>query len=292
MKFSIIIPLYNGGGFIEKTLDSVLAQTYKDYEIVLINDESPDNVDQVVNQYNTNHPETRFVYLEQKNKGLGGARNTAIRRSSGEIIAILDQDDIWYPDKLEKVAGIYRENKDVSIVCHNQYVRNRGIITNVFVMGSHEEKMHRKLLLQGNCLSTSATTFRRAVIDDVGYFSEQVNKLHFVEDYELWLRMAYKGHRFYFMPEILGEYTIHGANYSQHEIICKGELFVLNQHYRLLKHKRLFDRLRIQKRKSDCLLVVAYNLFFHDKRYFAGALYLLRAIANYPFVLARCLKIW
>jgi glycosyltransferase involved in cell wall biosynthesis len=135
VKFSIVIPLYNGAKFISATLDSVLAQTYKDYEIVLVNDQSPDNVGEVVKRYMMDHPAAKYIYIEQKNKGLGGARNTAIRHSTGEIIAILDQDDIWYPEKLAKVAAIYEQNPEVTIVCHNQNIRKNGRLIGLDLTG-------------------------------------------------------------------------------------------------------------------------------------------------------------
>ncbi|MGB2651508.1 MAG: glycosyltransferase family 2 protein, partial [Candidatus Omnitrophota bacterium] len=170
MKFSVVIPLYNGANFIEATLDTVLAQTYTDYEIVMVNDGSPDNIGEVVKRYMADHYDIKFVYLEQENRGLGGARNTAMRHTSGDVIAILDQDDIWYPNKLEKVAHLYKEKPEVDIICHSQNVRKNGEVIRVFRPGPNGEDVYRKLLFVENMLSTSAVTFRKKAIDEIGYF--------------------------------------------------------------------------------------------------------------------------
>jgi len=287
MKFSIIIPLYNGAKFIEQTLNSVLAQTYKNYEIILINDGSPDNVSEVVNGYFSKHPGVKYVYLEQKNKGLGGARNTAIQQSSGEIIALLDQDDIWYPEKLEKVALAYEKMPHVSIVSHGINIRNNGEIIRTDIDGPSAENMHRALLFSGNLLSTPAVTFRRDVINVIGGFSEDINKYHLVEDYDLWLRMALAGYRFYFLTDVLGEWTLHESNFtkSMDRKMCESSINVLNLHYGLLKEKQLFDWYRLRQIKARILYNMADKLFFVLRAYGASLVYLGRMIGSDPFSL-------
>lgn len=239
-----------------------MAQTYKDYEIILINDQSPDNVGEVVGKYIKRHPGVRFVYLEQENRGLGGARNTGIRHASGEIIAILDQDDIWYPEKLGKVAAVFKREPGAAVVCHRQYIRQDGRITGACSCGAYVPTMHRRLLFAGNSLSTSATSFRKTVIDKVGGFSEQTEKLHFVEDYDLWLRIARGGLKFVFLPEILGEYLIHEANYStqSYERMCRSEQYVIASHYNLLSDKRWWDWYLFRRRRSRSYFIWAQRI--------------------------------
>lgn len=294
MKFSIIITLFKGEKLIEKTLDAVLSQTYKDYEVVLVNDESPDNVGDIVKKYISNHPGVDFVYLEQKNKGLGGARNTGIRSASGEIMAILDQDDIWYPNKLELTVKAFDEHPEISIVCHNLYKNNNCSLKEMLVTGPNEKDMYRKLLFEGNRLAASATSFKKSAIEDAGYFSEDIDKLHMVEDYDLWLKMASKGHKFYFIEDILGEYVLHGdnlgADFSNYELTCKGELWVINSHYKLLDDKRPIDRILLRKRIGDSLFIAAYKAFFNEHSMQKGLSYLVKAIFENPFLLFRAIK--
>jgi len=264
MKVSVIIPLYNGAKFIWGTLDTVLAQTYRNYEIILVNDGSPDNVEELVKEYMRIHSEINIIYIKQKNKGLGGARNTAIRHSTGEIIAILDQDDIWYPDKLIKTVKVYDENPDIMIVSHNVYIRKNGKISGIFRNGPYEAEMHRALLFFGNRLSTPAVTFRKTVINDVGCFSEDINRFYLLEDYDLWLRIAFSGYKFYFLPNILGEYVVHAENFSKSKFrrMNESELNVIIKHYNLIKDRRPFDWYRFQKRKANMYFRMALSLGF------------------------------
>ncbi|MFH1618112.1 MAG: glycosyltransferase family A protein, partial [Candidatus Margulisiibacteriota bacterium] len=105
-KFSVIIPLYNGEKYIARALDCVKAQTFKDLEVVVCNDGSPDASADIVNNYIRDNRGLQIKLVSQKNRGLGGARNTAIRNAEGEYMALLDQDDIWYPNKLERINEV------------------------------------------------------------------------------------------------------------------------------------------------------------------------------------------
>lgn len=283
MKFSVVIPLYNGADFIEATLDTVLAQTYTDYEVVMVNDGSPDNTDEVVKRYMADHSDIKFVYLEQQNRGLGGARNTALRHASGDVIAILDQDDIWYPDKLEKIARVYKERPEVDVICHSQNVRKNGELARVFRPGPNGEDVYRKLLFVENMLSTSAVTFRKKAIDEVGFFSEDRENFHFVEDFDLWLRMASKGYKFHFTDDILGEYTEHDNNYSKElETMLKSELNVLDKHYKSFKIKNLKDRY-LMRRTVAVIYSRISRKYFKSGRFWQGLKYFAKACFKDPF---------
>ncbi|MEA3493441.1 MAG: glycosyltransferase [Candidatus Margulisiibacteriota bacterium] len=262
MKVSVIIPLYNGAKLIERTLDSVLAQTYKDYEIILVNDESPDNVGEVVNEYMEKHQETDFVYIEQKNKGLGGARNSGVRQASGEVIAILDQDDIWYSDKLEITIQAFKNHPDIAIISHDLHDHKDGEISGIRKNGPGAKDMHRALLYSGNLLSTPAVTFKKKIMEDVGYFSE--SKLTYLcEDYDLWLRAAKAGHLFHFIPEILGGYTLHENNFtnSSREEMFQSVINIIDDHYCRLEKRKLSDWFRFRRTKANIYYNWAYYRF-------------------------------
>lgn len=293
MKFSVVIPLYNGAKFIEATLNTVLVQTYKDYEIVLVNDQSFDNTAEIVKKYISEHSQTNFVYLEQENRGLGGARNTAIRHASGKVIAILDQDDNWYPNKLERIAGIYNYRPETGIICHSQVVRKNGKIIGIFRPVAYTKDMYRELLFYNNRLSTSAVTFKKEIIDDVGYFTEDKNDFHFVEDYDLWIRMAKKGYRFYFSNEILGEYNRHSTNFSTHlEMMLKSESNVLKKHFAEFKRKTVWDAYLMRRRKA--LLCFRFFIGYLNRRRFIYAFsYMIKAFLTEPFFISYYFeKLW
>ncbi|MBI5698825.1 glycosyltransferase family 2 protein [Candidatus Saganbacteria bacterium] len=272
MKFSVIIPLYNGAKTIQSTLDTVVAQTYKDYEVILVNDGSPDNVGDLAREYMARHPGVCFKYIEQKNKGLGGARNTAIKNSTGEIIAIIDQDDLWYPDKMAKVAETYLKHPEVGIVGHNCYIRRGGSLKGAIVSGPSAPDMHRALLFGGNRLTTLTTAFKKQIVEDIGLFSEDVKNIHLVEDYDLWLRMALAGYKFYFLPDYLAEYVQHDNNYSLNQIerMRASEMYVLEQHYQRLQPKQRLDWLRMRRRRAQIWFSCGYHYIFRARSWGKG----------------------
>ena len=108
-KVSIIVPFYNVEGYIEKCLDTLVNQTLKDIEIILVNDGSTDRSIEIVNKFLRRYPE-KLVYLEKENGGLSDARNYAIPYAKGEYIAFLDSDDLWYKEKLQSQIAFMQEN--------------------------------------------------------------------------------------------------------------------------------------------------------------------------------------
>src|SRR5450631_4215512 len=115
-KVSIIMPVYNMEQFIRLAVDSVLSQTYLDYELVIIDDGSIDGSKSIAQEYiNLFSPGITIIYHYQSNQGLACARNTGIAISSGEYIALLDPDDIWLPDRLEKEVEVLDKNPGVGL---------------------------------------------------------------------------------------------------------------------------------------------------------------------------------
>lgn len=214
IKFSVIIPLYNGEKFIAKALDSVKAQTFKDYEIIVADDGSTDNGAKIVEEYGV-------FLIKQKNGGLGSARNLGIIPASGEYIALLDQDDIWYPTKLEEASKI-----DTDVIYHPLHVRRSGIIQRTLRAKNYKDMYSR--LFWRNDLCGSSVCFKRKLIKEVGGFDED---LLFMEDYDLWLRMAESLASFHYIDKVLGERIIHGSNFSnQIHIMRRNELRVLEKY--------------------------------------------------------------
>ncbi len=113
-RVSVIIPAYNTAHYIEATLESVLAQTFPDYEVIVVNDGSPDTpaLERVILNY-----ESRIRYIKQENRGLAGARNTGIRLARGEFLAFLDSDDIWLPDFLAEQLKFFAQTPSLDMAC-------------------------------------------------------------------------------------------------------------------------------------------------------------------------------
>lgn len=110
-KVSVIIPTYNLARYINETVDSVLGQTYKNYEIIIVDDGSTDNTKEALSEYGG-----KITYIFQENQGVSAARNKGIKEAKGEYIAFLDADDLWLKDKLELQIGLMNSNPEVAMI--------------------------------------------------------------------------------------------------------------------------------------------------------------------------------
>ena len=189
-KVSVIIPTYNRAHVLPIAIDSVLAQNYKDYEIIVVDDGSTDNTKEILKPY-LSKPNVRYIY--QKHKMQAAARNNGIRHSKGGYIAFLDSDDFWYPEKLELQVKILEENHEVGMVYSNQMLLNDNLSDKAIKYSPGVLKsgnIFRDLLLRKFYCSLLTTLIRKSVLDDVGFLDEDLKNA--LEDWELTLRIAKK----------------------------------------------------------------------------------------------------
>jgi glycosyltransferase involved in cell wall biosynthesis len=182
MNISVIIPTYNRATFLPATLSSVLNQSQRVDEIVVVDDGSTDNTKDVLSQYGVK-------YLYQANRGVSSARNLGVKNAKNEWIAFLDSDDIWHEDKIEKQIAFHTQNRDI-LFSHTDEVWLRD--SKVVKKPKHHKKPY------GNCfvdnlpfckIGPSTVIIHKSVLEDVGYFDES---LKVCEDYDLWLRVLSK----------------------------------------------------------------------------------------------------
>lgn len=189
-RVSVIIPVYNSEKTIGDALDSIAAQTYTGYEVIVVNDGSTDQSEGVIKKYM--RPPLDVTYVEQANKGPAAARNAGLRIARGEFIAFLDADDLWDKDKLATAVEAMDANPRVKLV----FTDMRHMVNDSLVHSSYlHERGYRHLagghiydnLLKGNFIFTPTVVLRRDVLNETGHFDEQ---LPIAEDYDLWLRIA------------------------------------------------------------------------------------------------------
>lgn len=286
--FSVIIPVFNGEAFIAAALESVRAQTFADYEIVICDDGSTDRSAEIIRTYQEGHRYLQIKYIYQKNKGLGGARNTAMANAAGKVLALLDQDDRWYPHKLAEINKAFLANPEADYVGHDEVIMENGKPAGevrALIYGHFGPGFDKRLFYERNYLSTSSSCFKRSVTDKVGYFSEDKKRLHFVEDYDYWLRMAYAGCHFFLMNKILGEYIIHEDNYSIGSalVMFEREMSILDQYWRHREKKTIYNRYRYRSRMA--WIYLAMSLCHLKDRNWRGALPLgLRSLMTNPLM--------
>ena len=204
---SIIIPSYNHGAYLRQCIDSVLDQTYRNIEIVVVDDGSADASIEILYGYRD-----RIKLICQANRGTQGARNAAIAASSGELIAILDSDDFWRPDKLAAQVALFERRPELGLVySFADTVNPAGERTNIgWHLGApvtHPLGALAQLLL-GCDIPALTAVFRRACIDDVGPFDET---LLGSGDWDLWIRIAAR-YRIACVEQALACYRIHPTN--------------------------------------------------------------------------------
>jgi glycosyltransferase involved in cell wall biosynthesis len=206
---SVIIPAYNAAGYISEALDSVFAQTYKDYEVILVNDGSPDTqeLERVLAPY-----AARIVYLKQENGGPANARNAAIRMAAGEYLAFLDSDDMWMPEYLAAQVRTLEDDASLALVCADAHLFGDPVHSGQTFMGRwppHEPVTFEKLVNMSCAILTMCVVARKEPLMDAGLFDERFLRS---EDYDLWLRLAHKGARFAYQHRVLAHHRHHGAS--------------------------------------------------------------------------------
>jgi len=179
---SVIIPTYNRAWILREAVDSVLAQDFGDFELIVVDDGSSDDTREILDTY-----QQRVIVLRQPNRGVSAARNRGIAASSGQLVAFLDSDDLWLPTKLSRQVDFFSAHPD-AVACQTEeiWIRN-GVRVN-------PKKRHHKfggMIFEPSlalCLvSPSAVMIRKTLFDVVGRFDET---LPACEDYDLWLRVS------------------------------------------------------------------------------------------------------
>ena len=201
MKISIIIPLYNKEHYVLGTIQSVLNQTYKDWEAIIINDGSTDNSAQIV----LSVKDPRIRYCEQENQGVSAARNKAIQMATGDLIALLDADDKWYPKYLETMVGLVKKYPNFSIFITGQ--KNRPITT--LPPG---ESIIEDYCAYEYVYWAGSMLIRKSVYDEIGPFRVGVN---IFEDSDMWLRISCKYKAVYLNEELVDHPYITENNLAQ-----------------------------------------------------------------------------
>jgi glycosyltransferase involved in cell wall biosynthesis len=205
---SAIIPAYNAELYLAKAIESALAQTFRNFEIIVVNDGSTDNTAQIAHQFKD---DVQYVY--QSNQGLAAARNTGIRHAKSQIIALLDADDLWDPEFLQVMVELFEKHPDAAAVyCGFKYIDAQGnIVGKPSLRVVSPELFHRTQVMQGNWLSACAVLFRKSIAEEVGLFDESLRAL---EDQDLWIRLS-ANHAFIGVPVPLVKYRQHGSNMSK-----------------------------------------------------------------------------
>ena len=213
--FSVVIPTFNSASKIHRALDSVLAQTYENFEILVMDDGSTDNTTEVVSSYNS----PKIIYENDMNFG-GPAkpRNRGIALANGEWICFLDSDDWWTNDKLQTCFDNIDDKID--LIYHGlDIVGDQSLIFRQKTLSSWQLKkpVLIDLLLNGNPIANSSVVVRKSLLESIGGINES-QKLIAAEDYNTWMRIAQLTDQFLYLPPKLGFYVNHSQSLSKKDM--------------------------------------------------------------------------
>jgi len=261
---SIILPTYNRYGYyLERAVQSVINQSYKNWELIVVDNNSSDGTLKYLESIKNNN----ISILSINNNGnIARSRNLGIKNASGDLIAFLDSDDFWERDKLLTSIPFFNKNHEYVGVCHSEYWLSDDI-KYVKNYGPESNYKFDKLLTRGNCVSLSAVIIQKKCLEDVGYFSEDVDIIT-AEDYDLWLKISKLGKKIGFLTDILGNFQLHSTSESSNIIRnTKAVINVLNKHIDK-KNKKLYSTAC-----SNCWINAGKNFYMNYKYYNAVTAY-------------------
>lgn len=210
-KVTVVIPAYNATTYLPETLDSVLAQTFPDFEVLIINDGSTDHIVSWASEID----DPRVKLISQENRGVSEARNTGIKSAQGEYIAFLDADDMWEETKLEKQVRCFESKPEVGLVyTWTRLVDETGQETGIKYDSQVEGNVWQQILVACIVCSGSSAMVRRCCFDRAGLFDPGASP---AEDFDMWTRIA-QHYSFAVIKEFLLDYRQHSGNSSRNHL--------------------------------------------------------------------------
>jgi glycosyltransferase involved in cell wall biosynthesis len=180
-KISVIMSVYNGGKYLREAIESILAQSFTDFEFIIVNDGSTDNSLEIIQSYDD---ERIKIINNEKNLGLTKSLNKALKKARGEYIARQDADDISLPNRFEEQMKYFERYPETVVLGTSIYVINGA---GKLLMKEIAPSDPSKILLNTNAFTHGSVIFKKAVVDELGYYNEL---LKYSQDYELWSRIA------------------------------------------------------------------------------------------------------
>ena len=298
---SIVMPVYNAEKYLAESINSVICQTYTDWELLIVDDESSDASAKIIKEFSL--IDARIKYFWQKNSKQGKARNLAINNSSGNIIAFLDADDVWIPSKLERQMTIL-QGENVDLVFGYAYLIENDIKTEKIIgrgKGIYLGESGVDFLISHDAYIMSTVLVKKDKIVKSGLFIED-QLLQYGEDWHLWIKLAFDGTISFGDTSIVSYYRLINSSVCAQEIniqlkLC-NILFDLNKIYP--NHKQLF--LETKKRLTNVLYnsqFISYNfvvnlcIFMRNNGYYVHSFILISIFKmNLPLFRKIVIRYW
>lgn len=257
-EVSVVIPTYNSARYLAEAIDSVLAQSFKDFEVIVIDDGSMDETEELMRRYGA-----QARYIRQQNSGVAIARNRGIEQSRGRYVSFLDADDTWVSAKLERQLAALGQNRRYRI-CYSAFTVVGSDLTPLGVVRSRRQAgALEDLLLRGNVVATPSTVMgERSLFVETGGFDPALSQC---ADWDMWVRLAALSD-FLYVDEPLVNYRQHDGNMSRNApLLERDSIRVLEKGFAM---SALTDRLRSRRRPAFARnYMVLAGTYFHARHY-------------------------
>jgi glycosyltransferase involved in cell wall biosynthesis len=214
-KISIIVPTYNSGRFIRRTILSVLSQFYTDWELLIIDDSSTDNTEELVNEFIKRDARIKFFKTLKNSGGPALPKNIGLENARGEYAVFLDHDDEWLPEKLNRQLELFDSSKNDKlglVFCFVNIKDNYGKLLSKYKKGYRgnviKQLANGNFILTSSCVMVRLSSLRKMVFFDVHF--------KIFDDWDMWLKLSEAGYEFDVVPQFLVNYIVHGNN------ACRG----------------------------------------------------------------------
>ncbi len=220
------MPCYNAGLYISEAIESVINQTYSDWELIIVDDCSSDNSAQIINQYVSDDARIKLFSTSQNSGMVSIPRNIGIEKAQGDYIAFLDADDIWLPQKLDKQVRLAQKNNAVLVYSFYEKI-NIASVRNCRIVKSPEKINYQKLLIS-NIIGCSTAMYNAKELGKI-YFSDAGH-----EDYIMWLNILKRGYIAYGVPEVLVLYRAGQSSVSSKKMLTVRWVWRIYREYEKL----------------------------------------------------------
>ena len=277
---SIITPVYNGSQYLSEAIESALAQTYKNFELLIVNDGSTDNSADIIRPF---LKDSRIIYIEQKNAGVAAARNTALKQARGKYIGFLDQDDLWLNNKLElQITALEKDGSLALVHSRQDFIDSHGNKKKYDWITEGEGYCFRENFIK-NRIAVLTVLIRKKIIDEIGFFNEQLSG---ADDYEMWLRVTLK-YPIKYIDQSLAFYRFHDNNVSKDSFrMTITDLKTINTI--LSEHPEATDiagKHTVRARLYELHHQLGAWYSWYDQDFYKGRKHYWLAISNNPFAL-------
>lgn len=255
MNITIIIPSYNQGQFIEETIKSVINQSYKNFELIVIDNQSTDQTKEILRKYSS-----QIKVVCDKDTGQTNAINKGFKMAAGDILAYLNSDDLYEKNTLKIVADYFKKNPKIKIV----YGKGKFINEKGKFLGFYKTKPPTLKNLFKECVISQPTVFmRREVYEQIGPFDESLN---FAMDYDYWIKVA-KKYKFYFINKTIASTRLHKqSKTSQSKKVFEEVLIVLKKNYGKVSDEAIFNYAYAVTKKSLTRIILAFKIYWQLKQ--------------------------